>query len=73
MPTMRNAIPIPALCEELQHLHDAATKIHDRLLKVLDGRHLPDASLPSLHASRRAAQSLSTHIAASKLICENDK
>jgi len=66
----RTHIPLSELAADLQQIPSAAQVIHNSLLGLLDGKELPASLLPSMHASRRAAQSLTTHLEASRRLVE---
>jgi hypothetical protein len=44
--------------------------ISNALIELLDGRLVPDGALPNLHAARRSAQALVTHLEASRRLVE---
>jgi hypothetical protein len=44
--------------------------ISNALIELLDGRLVPEGALPNLHAARRSAQSLVTHLDASRRLVE---
>lgn len=63
--------PLDTLCEELNHLHSAAAQIDARLASILtSGAHLPDETVPSLNAARRASKQLATHLGASVTLAQ---
>jgi hypothetical protein len=66
----RTPIPLVELSTDLDHLGQTATVILNQLIETLDGRLVPDGSLPSLHAARRAAQSLVTHLDCARRLVE---
>jgi hypothetical protein len=66
----RTPIPLPKLCDDLNRLGQAATVAQNALIELLDGRLVPDCSLPNLPAASRAAQSLVTHLDASRRLVE---
>jgi len=69
-PMTRTHIPLSELAADLQQIPSAAQVIHNSLLGLLDGKELPASMLPSMHAARRAAQSLTTHLEASRRLVE---
>jgi hypothetical protein len=66
----RTPISTPELVADLDRLGRDATAAHSSLVALLDGRLVPAAALPSLHASRKAAESLVLHLEASRKLVE---
>jgi hypothetical protein len=69
-PATRVYLSSPELAADLGNLGSAAMVIQNALIDLLDNRSLPASCLPSLQASRRAAQSLITHLQASCVLAE---
>ena len=67
---IRTRIPLLELSADLNRLGQAASVVENSLVDLLDNRLVPDSSLPSLHAARRAARSLTIHIEASRTLVE---
>ncbi len=68
----RTPIARPELATDLTRLEQTALVVHHALIDLLDGRLVPEAALPNLHASRRAAQSLVVHLSASRRLVEGE-
>jgi hypothetical protein len=66
----RTPIPLPELAADLNRLGQAATVVHNALIELLDGRLVPEGALPNLHAARRSAQALTTHLDGSRRLVE---
>jgi hypothetical protein len=62
------------LIAAVQQLNALTLATSDGLEALFDGRHLPVVAFPSLHASRRAAKTLATHLdAARRLLAAEGK
>jgi hypothetical protein len=68
--TNRTYLPSPELAADLNNLGSAALVISNALADLLENHSLPAACLPSMQASRRAAQSLITHLQSSQQLAE---
>jgi hypothetical protein len=66
----RTPIPLPELAADLDRLGRDAVAAHGALVALLDDRLVPARALPSLHASRKAAESLVLHLEASRRLVE---
>lgn len=66
----RTFLSSPELAADLGNLGAAASVISNALIDLLDNRSLPAACLPSMQASKRAAQSLITHLQASQHLAD---
>jgi hypothetical protein len=66
----RTPIPIAELVADLDNLGRAASVINSSLTTLLADRLVPESALPTLHASRRAAASLVTHLESSRVLVE---
>lgn len=66
----RTPVPLAELTADLDHLGQTASVVHNALIELLDGRLVPDGALPNLHAARRSAQALCTHLDASRRLVE---
>lgn len=60
------------LIAAVQQASTLATAAADGLAAIFDGSHIPVAVFPSLHASRRAAQTLATHLNAARRLLASE-
>ena len=66
----RTPIPLPELAADLAALARAALVLHGSLAELVDTKLVPTGSLPNLHASRKSAESLVTHLTAAHQLVE---
>jgi hypothetical protein len=67
---IRTPIPLAELSADLHRLGHAASVVENALVQLCDTRLVPDNSLPSLHAAKRAALSLRTHLDGARTLVE---
>lgn len=69
----RTSVPLQQVSAELNQLGQTSQVVHSEIITMLATVNLPESSLPSLYAARRAAQSLVLHLDTVLQLVESEK